>query len=122
MFILCREWLLALQEGVRMRAVIQLSDKKSISIEDIIIEETANGLSAFWSVSKEDIEQDMKCLVDKIVNLRIFSDAAGKMNLSLSDDKGELLVLLQFTLYMVDISHKGRRLEFDAATQIEVEK
>jgi D-tyrosyl-tRNA(Tyr) deacylase len=71
------------------------------------------GLTIFLGVGQGDNHQDASYLADKIVNLRIFPDEAGKMNKSLLDCQGELLIVSQFTLY--GDCRKGRRPGFDAA-------
>ncbi len=71
------------------------------------------GLMVLLGVRKEDAEADAEYLLDRILGLRIFSDEAGKMNLSLLDTGGSLLVVSQFTLY--GDTRKGRRPSFDLA-------
>ncbi|MEZ5346775.1 MAG: D-aminoacyl-tRNA deacylase [Pyrinomonadaceae bacterium] len=82
-----------------MRAVLQRVSEAKVSVENEIIGEISNGLLIFLGVSREDSEIEAKSLLNKIVNLRIFSDADGKMNLSVLDVNGELLIVSQFTLY-----------------------
>jgi D-tyrosyl-tRNA(Tyr) deacylase len=96
-----------------MRAVVQRTTQASVTVEDRLIASTSSGLTVLLGVGFEDTEADAKYLAEKIVNLRIFSDNAGKMNLSLRDTSGELLVVSQFTLF--GDCRKGRRPSFDKA-------
>lgn len=97
-----------------MRAVIQRVSRAKVTVGDEITGEIGKGLLILLGVSVRDSEKDASYLVDKVLNLRIFEDAAEKMNLSLLDIKGELLVVSQFTLYG-DVT-RGRRPSFiDAA-------
>ncbi|WP_425061195.1 D-aminoacyl-tRNA deacylase [Sporomusa carbonis] len=98
-----------------MRAVVQRTDTASVMVEEQVVSSIKKGLTVFLGVGEDDTEQDAKYLAEKIVNLRIFPDAAGKMNLSLKEINGELLVVSQFTLY--GDCRKGRRPSFDAAAQ-----
>ena len=96
-----------------MRAVIQRVKKASVSVEGEIIGEINKGLMVLFAVGKEDSEQDLEYMRDKITGLRIFHDENEKMNLSLLDIKGELLVVSQFTLY--GDCRKGKRPGFTDA-------
>ena len=81
-----------------MIALIQRVTKASVLIEKKVCSKIKNGYLIFLGVFKEDNEKDIHKLVDKIVNLRIMSDDQGKMNKSIIDTKGEILVVSQFTL------------------------
>ncbi|MFN0277031.1 MAG: D-aminoacyl-tRNA deacylase [Pyrinomonadaceae bacterium] len=93
-----------------MRAVIQRVSRAKVTVAGQIVGEIKQGLLILLGVTHEDDEKDADFLVDKIVNLRIFNDADGKMNLSLTDIGGELLVVSQFTLY--GDTGRGRRPSF----------
>ena len=104
-----------------MRAVIQRVSRAKVSVDSEIIGEIGNGLLVLLGVSKEDSEKDSLYLLEKTLNLRIFEDADDKMNLSLLDISGELLVVSQFTLY--GDARKGRRPSFiEAATPLEANR
>ena len=96
-----------------MRAVIQRVSSAKVSVGAEVAGEIGKGILVLLGVSREDAERDALYLVEKILNLRIFEDAADKMNLSLLDIKGELLVVSQFTL--CGDARKGRRPSFIAA-------
>lgn len=96
-----------------MRAIVQRTDTASVTVEGEVIACIGPGLTVLLGVGKEDTEKDVRFLVEKIIHLRIFPDVQGKMNLSLRDIDGELLVVSQFTLY--GDCRKGRRPSFDAA-------
>lgn len=96
-----------------MRAIVQRTDSSSVWVDGECISEVKSGLTVLLGVGKGDTEADARYLVEKISQLRIFSDAAGKMNLSLQDTGGEMLVVSQFTL-LADC-RKGRRPSFDQA-------
>lgn len=96
-----------------MRAVVQLTDCASVTVAEQEIAAIQTGLTVFLGVGQEDTEADANFLAEKVVNLRIFPDNEGKMNLSLQDIQGDLLVVSQFTLY--GDCRKGRRPSFDAA-------
>jgi D-tyrosyl-tRNA(Tyr) deacylase len=82
-----------------MRAVIQRATRAKVTVENEVVGEIANGLVVLLGVSADDTNADADYLAQKIVSLRIFDDADGKMNVSLKDANGELLVVSQFTLY-----------------------
>lgn len=93
-----------------MRAVVQRVKKSSVEVDGKVIGKIDKGLNVLLGINEEDKEEDIKYLVDKIVNLRIFEDEQGKMNKSLLDVNGELIVISQFTLY--GDCRKGRRPNF----------
>ena len=97
-----------------MRAVVQRVSRASVTVGTEITGEIGKGLLILLGVSLRDSEKDATYLIEKVLNLRIFEDAEDKMNLSLLDIRGELLVVSQFTLYG-DVT-RGRRPSFiDAA-------
>jgi D-tyrosyl-tRNA(Tyr) deacylase len=97
-----------------MRALIQRVSSASVEIEGKIAGETGKGFLILFGVTHTDTENDAVFLAEKCLKLRIFEDADGKMNLSLNDIKGGILVVSQFTLY--GDARKGRRPSFtDAA-------
>lgn len=100
-----------------MRAVIQRVKRASVTVENEIVGKIGKGLLVLLGVSTDDSEKDANYLVEKTLNLRIFEDSDEKMNLSLLDIKGELLVVSQFTLY--GDSRKGRRPSFIEAASPE---
>ncbi|HTZ39602.1 MAG TPA: D-aminoacyl-tRNA deacylase [Syntrophales bacterium] len=100
-----------------MKAVIQRVDSASVSIDGVEISRIGAGLLVLLGVERGDGEKDADFLLDKIIHLRIFEDGEGKMNLSLLDISGELLVVSQFTL-LADC-RKGRRPSFTDAAEPE---
>ncbi|HHY23140.1 MAG TPA: D-tyrosyl-tRNA(Tyr) deacylase [Clostridiaceae bacterium] len=96
-----------------MRAVVQRVCSSRVLVEDNVAGEIQKGLVVLLGVSNEDTEKDAEYLASKVVNLRVFDDEDGKMNLSLLNIKGELLVVSQFTLY--GDCRKGRRPSYDKA-------
>jgi len=93
-----------------MRAIVQRVSESSVTVDGEVIGSIGPGLMVLLGVTHEDTEKEADYLADKIINLQIFSDDAGKMNRSLLDTEGEMLVVSQFTLYG-DCS-KGRRPSF----------
>jgi len=82
-----------------MRAVVQRVTRASVTVDSKIIGEIGNGLVVLLGVARDDTKLDAAYLAEKIVALRIFDDDEGKMNLSLTDRNGGLLIVSQFTLY-----------------------
>ena len=104
-----------------MKALIQRVTKSSVNINEEIFSNINHGLLILVGIHKSDTIKDIKYIVDKCINLRIFSDKNGKFNYSAVDMKAELLVVSQFTLY-ADVS-KGRRPSFfESATPSNAEK
>jgi D-tyrosyl-tRNA(Tyr) deacylase len=90
-----------------VRAVLQRVSRAKVTVDGEITGEIGRGILVLLGVSVSDTEKDEAYLVDKTLNLRIFDDDAGKMNLSVLDVEGELLVVSQFTLY--GDTSRGRR-------------
>jgi D-tyrosyl-tRNA(Tyr) deacylase len=101
-----------------MRAVIQRITRARVVIEGETVGAIAHGLLVLLGVTASDTEADSRWLADKIVGLRIFNDDAGKMNRSVLEVSGGVLIVSQFTLYG-DCS-KGRRPSFIAAAPPEI--
>lgn len=98
-----------------MRAVAQRVLRAAVSVDGSVVGEIGSGLAVLVGVGSSDTEADAVAMADKLVGLRVFPDADGKMNLSVQDSGGEILVISQFTL-LGDV-RKGRRPSFvDAAT------
>jgi len=101
-----------------MRAVIQRVKSASVKVEGELVSEIGTGLLIFLGIAHDDSETELEYIANKVVNLRIFEDADGKMNCSLLDIGGEALVVSQFTLY--GDCRKGRRPSFIDAARPEV--
>jgi D-tyrosyl-tRNA(Tyr) deacylase len=82
-----------------MRAVVQRVTRASIRVEGETVGEIGNGLVVFLGIARDDTEKDAEYLVGKIGALRVFDDSQGRMNLSLTDAGGALVIVSQFTLY-----------------------
>jgi len=96
-----------------MRAVVQRVSRARVTVREEITGEIGLGLLVLLGVGTEDTRASADYLAEKIIGLRIFEDAAGKMNLSVAEVAGALLVVSQFTLYG-DV-RRGKRPSFDAA-------
>src|SRR5579863_5507158 len=97
-----------------MRALLQRVSRASVTVDGEVVGRIERGFLILLGIGQDDGDGEVKALVDKIVNLRVFPDDEGKMNRSLLDSGGASLVVSQFTLY-ADV-RKGRRPSFiDAA-------
>ena len=90
-----------------MRAVVQRVINADLSVDGKLISKIGKGFVVFWGVGSGDKEEDVEKLVNKISKLRIFEDNNGKMNLSIKEVNGEILLVSQFTLY-ADCRHGNR--------------
>jgi D-tyrosyl-tRNA(Tyr) deacylase len=96
-----------------MRAVVQRVSRAKVTVGAEIVGEIGIGLLVLLGVGRDDSRSDADYIADKIIGLRIFEDAAGKMNLPVAEASGALLVVSQFTLY--GDTRRGKRPSFDAA-------
>ena len=97
-----------------MRAVIQKCLESKVEVDNKTISSIGRGLVVLVGFTHDDTEKDIEFLSNKVVNLRIFEDENEKMNLSIKDIDGELLIVSQFTLY-ADTSHGNRPSFINAA-------
>jgi D-tyrosyl-tRNA(Tyr) deacylase len=96
-----------------MRFVCQRVLEARVKVDDQTVGQIERGLLVYLSVGKGDTEDDARFMADKLINLRIFADEAGKMNRSVQDTGGQILLVSNFTLH--GDCRKGRRPGFDAA-------
>lgn len=101
-----------------MRAVVQRVSRAEVEIDGATTAAIGRGLVVLLGIRAADTASDLLWLVDKIIHLRIFADEAGKMNISLADNRGEMLIVSQFTLY--GDCNRGRRPGFSAAAPPEI--
>ena len=101
-----------------MRAVVQRVSSSKVTVDGNVTGEIKKGLLVLLGVTHEDTSKDVDYIIDKVLNLRIFEDEDEKMNISLKDVEGELLVVSQFTLY--GDCRKGRRPSFSTAARPEL--
>ena len=103
-----------LEIGVILKALVQRVREASVTVNGKVVGEIDEGLVVFVGIDRDDSQQDIEYLVDKVVNLRIFSDEKSKFNISAAEINAELLIVSQFTL--IADTRKGRRPSFiDAA-------
>jgi len=100
-----------------MKAAIQRVKRASVKVNGELISQISEGLLILLGIGKNDEEEDIKILADKIVDLRIFSDENGKMNLNINDINGSALVVSQFTLFAD--CRRGKRPDFTNAADKE---
>ncbi|WP_313164171.1 D-aminoacyl-tRNA deacylase [Sedimentibacter sp.] len=98
-----------------MRAVVQRVKRANVTVDNKVIGEINHGILLLLGVEGDDDEKDLEYMCDKVPNLRIFEDENGKMNKSLLDVGGSILVISQFTL--LGDARKGRRPSFTEAAQ-----
>jgi D-tyrosyl-tRNA(Tyr) deacylase len=100
-----------------MRAVVQRVEDARVEVAGMPVGAIKRGVLVYIGIGNEDIGTDIEWLAEKIATLRIFEDEHGKMNLSVQDVDGEVLVVSQFTLYAD--ARKGRRPSYSSAAQTE---
>lgn len=103
-----------------MKAVIQRVKSAVLEVDGSVVSSIGHGMVVYWGVEKGDVQDSSAYLARKIANMRIFSDENGKMNLSVKDVGGEILLVSQFTL-MADTS-RGNRPGFELAERPDIAK
>ena len=101
-----------------MRALVQRVSEASVAVEDVIGSRIGRGLLVFLAIHQDDSEAQADYLANKVTQLRIFPDKDGKMNLSLREVVGEMLIISQFTLY--GETKRGNRPSYSQAARPEV--
>ena len=101
-----------------MKAVIQRVSEASVTIEKVVVSKINHGLLILIGIEADDNQQDIEWLIKKIVNLRIFNDENGVMNTSLLDQKGDAIIVSQFTLQAS--TKKGNRPSYIKAAKPEI--
>jgi D-tyrosyl-tRNA(Tyr) deacylase len=101
-----------------MKALIQRISRAKVTADGEVTGEIGKGILVLLGVTHDDSEKDVDYLVEKIANLRIFPDKSGHFDLSVTDMKGEILVVSQFTLY--GSTKKGRRPDFSDSARPEI--
>lgn len=102
-----------------MKIVVQRVNNASVNVDNNIVGKIAKGYVVLLGIKNTDIHKDVDYLVKKLINLRVFNDDKDKMNLSLLDVQGELLIISQFTLYG-DCKKSGNRPSFTEAANAEI--
>lgn len=103
-----------------MRSVVQRVSRAAVRVDGETVGQIAKGFLVLLGVGREDSSQDLDWMVDKIIGLRVFEDEEGKMNRSILEEKGEILLVSQFTLY--GDCRKGRRPSFSTAAPLKRRK
>lgn len=104
-----------------MKLVVQRVKKASVTVDDNVIGKINEGFLVLIGIGNDDNKEKADYLVKKLINLRIFTDENGKMNLSLQDINGELLLISQFTLY-AECKKSGNRPSFSDAAKPDISK
>jgi D-aminoacyl-tRNA deacylase len=115
---LCMGYITLLVFNVSMRALLQRVSKAVVTVDGSVTGRIERGLVVFLGIRQGDTRAEAEHLAQKIVRLRIFPDAHGRMNVSLADVAGQLLIVSQFTLY-ADVS-RGNRPSYTAAAPPEI--
>ena len=104
-----------------MKIVVQRVSNASVNVDDKLVGKIDKGFVVLLGIKNTDTYKDVDYLVKKLINLRVFNDEKDKMNLSLLDVQGELLIISQFTLYG-DCKKSGNRPSFTEAANAEIAK